>query len=676
MIGEMINGYKIIDHLGSGAFGNTYKVEKQGNQYALKLLKPEAINPEISSGGFKRFQREIRSLQKVNSDYVVKYIDDGVWVDNNIEHFYLIMEYVIGKDLDKFLKTEQKKFISDENLMRDIFAQILNGLYDMHEIEIIHRDLKPSNIFITESQKIKLLDFGLVKMLDYSSITTKGKLVGTPFYMSPEIIQGKQPDYRSDLYSFGVMVYKIMTGEFPFSGENVYVLLNNIVTIYPKKPTEINKNISNAFENIILRLLEKQPYLRPFRNALELLEILKEIPLLKKEIEYSRTEDKSFSKKKYFIRLIHNEKTELSNYIKSGGSIDGIEYPANYLPQYKNQIEDFKKYNVPFYFDPSTNRLAYSKFSETKGLKNLPYVYDKFNKLTPKKLSTISQMEEYVTAVLNWQIEWSSDWVVAPFHYSKNIGDEWLGIDLKLLEETKRYIKENAIKKEFYAGVCIDIEELTDEDNRLELVNRYSKILPDGFIFYVNNIYEKTTNESQLYGYIDLLLKFKRLNRPVIAARVGNLGLGLLYLKIDSFSSGIASLSSFSEEMLLSDRPSGYNMERKYYIPQLLFCFDISKVMEILREEASLICNCKFCNGKIDIPILTKYSKQHFLEIRNKEIREINNNPQLPVFLLRVDKTIKLFKKLNKKFHWLQFKHLESWYNVFHKFMETNKNEI
>ena len=146
--------------------------------------------------------------------------------------------------------------------------------------------------------------------------------------MSPEIIQGKRPDYRSDLYSFGVMVYKIMTGEFPFSGENVYVLLNNIVNTHPKKPSEINKNISNAFENIILRLLEKQPYLRPFRSALELLEILKEIPLLKKEIEYSRTEDKSFSKKKYFIRLIHNEKTELSNYIKSGGSIDGIEWDA------------------------------------------------------------------------------------------------------------------------------------------------------------------------------------------------------------------------------------------------------------------------------------------------------------------------------------------------------------
>src|SRR3989344_94268 len=223
MIGKMINGYKIVEHLGSGAFGNTYKVEKQGNQYALKLLKPEAINPEISSGGFKRFQREIRSLQKVNSNYVVKYIDDGVWIDNNIEHFYLIMEYVIGKDLDKFLKTEQKKFISDENLMRDIFAQIMNGLGDMHKIEIIHRDLKPANIFITNSQEIKLLDFGLVKMLDYSSITTKGKLVGTPFYMSPEIIQGKRPDYRSDLYSFGVMVYKIMSGVFPFSGENVYV---------------------------------------------------------------------------------------------------------------------------------------------------------------------------------------------------------------------------------------------------------------------------------------------------------------------------------------------------------------------------------------------------------------------------------------------------------------------
>ena len=97
----------------------------------------------------------------------------------------------------------------------------------------------------------------------------------------------------------------------------------------------------------------------------------------------------------------------------------------------------------------------------------------------------------------------------------------------------------------------------------MELINKYTRILPDGFIFYIDKINEKTTNAAQLYSYIDLLLKFKQLKRPVIAARVGSLGLGLLELGVDAFTQGIASLSSFSEEALLANRPTGYKMQKK-----------------------------------------------------------------------------------------------------------------
>ena len=111
----------------------------------------------------------------------------------------------------------------------------------------------------------------------------------------------------------------------------------------------INLDISNPLENIILRLLEKQPYLRPFQSATELAEKLKEIPLLKKDLEFHITEDKTPIRKEYFVRLLHNEKTDLENFLKSGGLIDGVEYTANYLPKYKNQVNVLNKYKVPFY---------------------------------------------------------------------------------------------------------------------------------------------------------------------------------------------------------------------------------------------------------------------------------------------------------------------------------------
>ncbi|MEW6326359.1 MAG: hypothetical protein AB1487_02000 [Thermodesulfobacteriota bacterium] len=147
-------------------------------------------------------------------------------------------------------------------------------------------------------------------------------------------------------------------------------------------------------------------------------------------------EDKSFPEKQFYIRLLHTEKNELKSFVKTGGKIYGIEYPANYLPQYQNQIADLNAFNIPYFFDPSTNRLAYSQFTDTKGLLNLPYVYDRYNRITPKQLSNIESVKKYAADVLNWQLKWETNFLVAPFHYSKNLRDEWLPVDLKLIEES------------------------------------------------------------------------------------------------------------------------------------------------------------------------------------------------------------------------------------------------
>ena len=668
MIGREINGFKIIDSLGSGAFGHTYKVQKGSAIYAMKILKPEAMSSEIQSQGFKRFQREIRSLQKVKSDYVVKYYESGVWIDKSIEHYFIVMEFVEGMDFAKYLKLHRKAFIKDESIMKIILSQILQGLFDIHNLNIIHRDLKPANIYITDNNKVKLLDFGLVKMLDYSTVTTKGKIVGTPLFMSPEMIEGKVIDYRSDLYSFGVVLYFIFTQEHPFQGENVFVLLNNIVKQHPERVSNKFSEISNALENIILKLLEKQPYLRPFIDAMELQKVILDIPFLQVDIPLHKTEDKSFLQKRFFIRLLHTEKNELKNFVTSGGIVDGIEYPANYLPQYKNQIKELGNFDIPFFFDPSTNRLAYSKFSETKGLVNLPYVYDRYNRITPKHLTNIEAIKKYISDVLKWQLQWETAFLVSPFHYSKNLGDEWLSVDLKLIEECFEFKEKHNIKKEVFAGICIDIEDLTDEENRLELINKYSKRLPDGFIFYVNNIYEKTTNKAQLYAYIDLLMKFKKLKRPLIAARVGTLGLGLVELGVDSFSSGIASLSSFSEQTLLSERQSGYDMERKYYIKNLLIALKVTLASEILQRFPGYRCSCKFCQNDYQLDKIHRSAKAHFLQVRNEEMKSINKRESDSFVDLAKSAKSHLDKIKKNGIMLPSYNHIAAWIDVFSEF--------
>jgi len=662
MIGLNINGYKIIEAIGSGAFGHTYKSIKDDDVFAMKILKPEAMSNEIQSGGYKRFNREVRSLQKVKSEYVVKYYDSGVWLDKDIEHYYIVMEFIEGMDFNKFLNNNRDKFLADEDQMKKVFSGILEGLFSIHSQSIIHRDLKPANIFITNNNIVKLLDFGLVKMLDYSSLTTRGRIVGTPLFMSPEIIEGKTIDYRSDLFSFGILLYYIFTKQFPFSGENIFVLLNNIVK-------NKFKDISNSLENIILKLLEKQPYLRPFQSAHELMNVLNEIPFLKVSIDLENEEDKSFERKRFFIRLMHNEKSELSNFLKKGGNIDGVEYQANYLPKYENQIKDLTEFKTPYYFDPSTNRLIASKFTQTKGLTRLPYVYDKYNRLTPDKLSSLEDIKRYVKDVLDWQLKWKTDFLISPFHYSQNLADRWLSTDLKLLEEAFTFKSENHLPQDIYAGLCLDIEDLTDKENRLELINKFSRILPDGFIFYINNINEKTSNPSQLYSYIDLLLKFKKLKRPVIAARVGTLGLGLLELGIDAFSQGIASLSSFSAEMLILNRKFNYQMKKKYYLQNLLLTLNVQLAAEILSKFPELKCNCKFCLGKFDLASISKVSKNHFLELRSNEIQLINGNDLHFIDMIKkANDNIKKVKKSNIKLQ--STSHIDVWFEVFSEFLK------
>src|SRR5208337_302967 len=149
----------------------------------------------------------------------------------------------------------------------------------IHAMNIVHRDLKPQNAFVTNDGQVKLLDFGLVKMLDYTTLTTlPGQPIGTPMYISPEILRGEQIDYRADFYSFGVLVYHLVSkGAFPFDAREPLELYGKVVNEPPVPPTRKNRRVSSELENLILTLLMKQPYQRNLNHD-ELKEALRGTP--------------------------------------------------------------------------------------------------------------------------------------------------------------------------------------------------------------------------------------------------------------------------------------------------------------------------------------------------------------------------------------------------------------
>lgn len=208
-------------------------------------------------------------------------MDDGEFVDNGVKYLYVIMDYVDGQDLAHYIQTVN---ISTDAATA-IFKDIINGVDAIHAQHIVHRDLKPANIYITKTGQIKILDFGLSKLIDFTSITSTGAEIGSPLYMSPEQVQdGKNVDYRSDYYALGVIYYELLCKNNPYgkvhSRTELYYKIINEPAISIR---QFIPNISNAIDNLLTALLAKENFNRP-NNIDAILEYLESSSSVKTKI--------------------------------------------------------------------------------------------------------------------------------------------------------------------------------------------------------------------------------------------------------------------------------------------------------------------------------------------------------------------------------------------------------
>ncbi len=665
-----INGYQLGRLLGQGTFGETYEAAKAGQRFALKLIREEAV---LQGWDVKRFEREVRALQKAVGPNVVKFIEAGEAALGNETRLFVVLEYLEGQDLAKFFRTANNKL--DEATLKSVLGQIVAGLKTIHSQNIVHRDLKPANVFVTNTGQIKLLDFGLVKMLDYTTLTTApGQPIGTPLYIAPEILRGDDVDIRADFYSLGVLMYYLVTeGQYPFSGRTPLELYAQVVNNPPLPPTRHNKAVSSEFENLILVLLSKQPYERTFNHD-ELERAVQSTPVIIPRAAPTAASAKrtEFPKRCYF-RLLQTEKGDVERFLRAGGKMDAIEYPANFLPRMQKSLAAYRELGIPYLFDPVTYRLTYSSFALTEGLVNLPYVPDPNNVLSPRELQTIQALQKYAHCCIDWQMQWRCSTLVAPFHFCRDLGSPWIDIDIKLIEEAVGYASSLNGAPPVYAGLCLNIEPYTVAANRLALLNRYSRARADGYLFYVDTIDERTNNPLQLRALLDLLQMFQRLGKPVFACRVGTLGLALLAAGVDGISNGVASLSSFSEANLLVNRSVGYDMTKKYYVPGMLLTLPVPMVEDILSDDrnAGLRCACPHCQGPSRN--LGRGAKAHFLHARTAEIKELNalqsTADRLAWLRKRVESAVQACNRIRtQQAVELQpgyYSHLRTWLDVF-----------
>ncbi|MGD2246118.1 MAG: protein kinase [Candidatus Aminicenantes bacterium] len=261
--------YQIIEELGKGGMGRVYRAldRELNEEIAIKLIKPEIAQHKKST---ERFKSEIKLARKVSHKNIGRVHE--LMEEKGIR--FITMEYVPGEDLKSFIRRSGQLAVG--TTIR-IAKQVCEGLAEAHKVGIVHRDLKPNNIIIDKEGNARIMDFGIARSLESKGITGAGVMIGTPEYMSPEQVEGKDVDQRSDIYSLGVILYEMVTGRVPFEGNTPFTVGVKQKSESPQNPKEINPQIPEDLNSVILKCLKKEKLNRyqsagEVRSQLDLIE--------------------------------------------------------------------------------------------------------------------------------------------------------------------------------------------------------------------------------------------------------------------------------------------------------------------------------------------------------------------------------------------------------------------
>ena len=262
--------YEILGELGRGAMGVVYRATDPviGRPVAVKSIRLSSEGTGLTRNELlSRFQTEARAAGLLTHPNIVVVYDAGE--ENGV--YYITMELVEGKSLQSLL--DGGHAFPVPRVLR-ILEQTCSALAFAHERNVVHRDIKPANLMLTADDTVKVTDFGTAKIVQFGTVQQTTHVMGTPSYMSPEQVKGRPVDGRSDIFSLGVVLYEMLTGEKPFPGQSITTVIYKIVNEDPVPPRQLNPSIHPGLNEIVLKALAKEPEVR-YQTCREMLEDLK-----------------------------------------------------------------------------------------------------------------------------------------------------------------------------------------------------------------------------------------------------------------------------------------------------------------------------------------------------------------------------------------------------------------
>ncbi len=634
IVGKVINGYLFEEALGSGSFGAVYRVSKGKTTYAAKVLAETYILEEFRSEQ-NRITREIDVLKNVKGKNLIKYQEDFYFKNEfGVIEYVIVMEYFEGRTLRSYLRRD-----IDLDTLISVFVSVLQGVRELHNtiIEnegIIHRDLKPDNIMIDDELNVKIIDYGLSKIIDFSSITSTGTQIGSPLYMAPEQLRdSKHIDYRVDIYALGIILYEMLTKNIPYKATTLPELLLKILNDPIIPPRQYNSSISDGLENIIFKATAKEPFAR-FQTIDEFIEAFSKKNIAEELVTVGK-----------YYAWVYREK-DVTEQFENANSADII-YPIhvqNWMKKLHQHFTDNNFENV--IIDPSTQRLSYFAFGSTKGLVDLPYAPKK-GVISLEYLQNPQKRKEYIES---WYATVSMGRkLILPYHYISNTDypvdkvDEWIKMNVQLIDESSKVVRNG---KQKYAMISIGLGHLVFQSDKILSFFVHADV--NGFIVQVSDM--KQLNEQSLGSYLEFVLNLQKYtNKPVIALKVPiPLGFALIAKGVHGFSLGLASIDYFDEQYIKEEKDS-FNLYSKFYFPQVLSFLTYPKKDTFAFEQIYNYfgcCDCEWCKGKSAIEIGTgdKGVQLHHWQLMLEEVEKFNQfegEARVEYFKKRVDDALK-----------------------------------